>query len=292
MQITKNPLPPEISAKIENTLNSKILSATSLGGGAFAKVMRITLLDGQNVVAKIAIGDSGKRLSIEGYMLEYLLKNTNLPTSKVYYYDDELLLVEYIVVNGNYSSYSQSSAAEYLAELHNISSDYYGFEQDTLIGGLNQPNPKKKSWLDFFINDRILYMAEQSHNKGNLPVSVMQKLNKFIPKIPAYVSEPKKPSLIHGDIWTGNVLYRDGKVVAFIDPALYFADSEMELTFSTVYDSFGNDFFNRYNEIRPLSPEFFETKRDIYNLYALLVHNYLFGHSYAFAIDATLSKFI
>ena len=108
---------------------------------------------------------------------------------------------------------------------------------------------------------------------GNLPASVMHHLDTFIARLPAYIDEPKQPSLIHGDIWTGNVLYRDGKVVAFIDPALYFADSEMELTFSTVYNSFGKDFFNKYNEIRPLSAEFFEVKREIYNLYSLLVHN-------------------
>jgi len=103
--------------------------------------------------------------------------------------------------------------------------------------------------------------------------------------------EPVRPSLIHGDMWGGNVLAANGMITGFIDPALYFADPEIELAFTTLFSTFGDTFFSRYNEHRPLAPGFFEERRDLYNLYPLLVHVRLFGGSYVDSVDGILRKF-
>jgi fructosamine-3-kinase len=76
-----------------------------------------------------------------------------------------------------------------------------------------------------------------------------------------------------------------------VDPALYYADPEIELAFATLFNTFGEAFFARYNEHRPIQPGFFEARRDLYNLYPLLVHVRLFGCSYLASIEETLKRF-
>jgi len=103
--------------------------------------------------------------------------------------------------------------------------------------------------------------------------------------------EPAKPSLIHGDAWTGNILALNDQIIGFLDPAIYFADAEIELAFTTLFGTFGDSFFGRYEEIRPIEPGFLEARLDIYNLYPLLVHVRLFGGSYVSSVERVLKRF-
>ena len=96
---------------------------------------------------------------------------------------------------------------------------------------------------------------------------------------------------IHGDLWGGNVLV-DGKGrCGFIDPAIYYADPEIDLAYSTLFGTFGERFFARYSEHRPLAPDFGE-RRDLYNLYPLLFHVRLFGGSYVQSVRSTLRRYL
>ena len=106
-----------------------------------------------------------------------------------------------------------------------------------------------------------------------------------------WLVEPARPSLIHGDMWGGNVLARGGRIAGFVDPAIYYADPEIELAFSTLFSTFSDAFFERYGALRPLRPGFFEQRRDLYNLYPLLVHSRLFGGPYPDAVARTLDRF-
>jgi fructosamine-3-kinase len=185
---------------------------------------------------------------------------------------------------------AQIHAADLVASLHQISENDFGFSCDTVIGGLNQTNPKCESWLDFFAQYRIIDMARQGLDAGRLPTSLMRRLEKFSGHLDKWLKEPEQPSLIHGDMWGGNVLANDGRISGFIDPAIYFADPEIELAFTTLFSTFGDAFFSRYREHRKIQPGFFEERRDLYNLYPLLVHVRLFGGQYVGSVDSTLKK--
>ena len=119
----------------------------------------------------------------------------------------------------------------------------------------------------------------------------MKRLETLAGRLGRWISEPAHPSLLHGDMWTGNLLCRDGRIAGFIDPAIYFGDPEIELAFSTLFGTFGRAFFARYASLRELKPGFFEERRDLYNLYPLLVHVRLFGGSYVSSVDRTLTQF-
>jgi len=121
---------------------------------------------------------------------------------------------------------------------------------------------------------------------------MLTRIEKLAGKLERWLDEPEQPSLIHGDCWGGNILCRDGKVAAFVDPALYYADAEIELAFGTLFGTFGDSFFHRYRERRPLRPGFFEARRDLYNLYPLLVHVRLFGGGYLDGVERILDRFV
>ena len=83
----------------------------------------------------------------------------------------------------------------------------------------------------------------------------------------------------------------DASIQPFIDPAIHYGDPEIELAFTTLFHTFGSHFFDRYREHRDIAPGFFETRRDLYNLYPLLVHVRLFGRPYVRDVDRTLKRF-
>ena len=260
-----------------------------MGGGCVGDVYQVTLQNGEQVVAKV--GDAGSGLELEGDMLRYLAQHSPLPVPDVLHADDTLLLMTLLPAGGGLNGSAQTHAADLVAALHDVTSDAFGFDYDTVIGGLHQPNPRNAGWLDFFARHRLIEMARQGLAAGRLPGSLMKRIEAFSGNLDRWLEEPAKPSLIHGDMWGGNVLADKGRITGFIDPAIYFADPEIELAFSTLFSTYGDTFFSRYQEHRPLKPGFFEERRDLYNLYPLLVHVRLFGGSYVGSVDGILRKF-
>ena len=274
---------------ITRVTGSSPVRSQPMGGGCVGDVRRVTLEDGRAVVAKT--GDKGSGLDLEGFMLRYLRDTGGLPVPDVLFADDGVLLMSCLETSGGIGPGAQAEAADLLAALHGVEAETFGFERATVIGGLHQPNPPTESWVEFFRDHRLLYMARQALDAGRLPVALMGRLEKLAGRLGDWLGETAPPSLIHGDMWTGNVLCNRDRISGFVDPALYYADAEIELAFSTLFGTFGDAFFGRYGEHRPIRPGFFEERLDLYNLYPLLVHVRLFGGSYVGSVERTLRKF-
>jgi len=246
--------------------------------------------DASSVVVK---SSSAGGLECEGWMLEYLGRRSELPVPSVLYCDVDLLIIEYIDNDGGQlSADAEVHAAELLAALHAIGDDYYGLERDTVIGGLHQPNLQSDSWIQFFRDQRLLYMARRGLDDGVLGADEFARIERLCDRLDRWIDTNTQPALIHGDVWGGNVLVGGDRVVGFVDPAIYYADAEIELAFTTLFSTFGDAFFRRYSELRPIAPGFFELRRDLYNLYPLLVHAILFGSSYARSVDAIARRLV
>ena len=278
-----------ISEGVEVSLGERLRSARPLGGGCIGEVYRVELEDGSTLVAKVD-RDAESHLEREAYMLRYLRENSDLPVPEVYHGSETLLLMEFIEGSSRFSKDAEHHAAELLAALHDVTADAYGHERNTLIGSLDQPNPWNDSWIDFFHEHRLLYLADVAHESGRLPTEDRHRIDLLAEKLEDYIEEPEKPSLIHGDVWSANVLARENRISAFLDPAIYHADREMELAFISLFNSFGQSFLDRYREIRGIR-DGFEIRRDLYNLYPLLVHVYFFGGGYLGSVRNTLSRF-
>ncbi len=278
-----------IQQQIEIALGQPVSVISPLSGGCVADVYKVVLASGDQFVVKA--GQTGSALALEGRMLNYLRAHTALPVPMVHHCHDTLLIMEFLPSGGALGPASQQHAADMIAALHTIPAAQFGFEYDTVIGGLHQPNAWSPNWIDFFRDQRLMFMAHAAHKANKLPLFTLTKLEKFAESLDSHLLEPAQPSLIHGDLWDGNILSSNDKITGLIDPALYFAHPEIELAFGTLFSTFGDSFFIRYQEHRPIEPDFFEERLDIYNLYPLLVHVRLFGGQYVSQVERTLKRF-
>jgi len=278
-----------IASGVEASLGERLKSARPMGGGCIGEVYRVELEDGTPLVAKVDTeGDS--YLEREAYMLRYLREKSDLPVPEVFHGSETLLVMEYVEGSSRFSVGAERHAAELLAELHNITADAYGHERNTLIGSLDQPNPWTESWIEFFREQRLMYIANVAHGAGRLPNEDLRRVENLAGRLEDLIGAPNPPALIHGDVWSANVLARGDRITAFLDPALYYADPEIELSFISLFDAFGEAFLERYGEIRGINRRFYETRRDLYSLYPLLVHVYFFGGGYLGSVRRTLGR--
>jgi len=279
--------------RIETIIGQRPDGLEALSGGCVGEVYGVSMPDGHDLVAKVGgSGATDTGLMLERRMLAYLGEHSDVPVPDVLFADNDLLLMERLPSGGGLGGDVQRHAADLIAALHSVTTDQgFGFSFDTVIGGLPQPNAWREHWRDFFAQQRLVYMATEAERVGRLPSDLRARVERFANAIDRWITEPAEPSLIHGDLWGGNVLSKSGRITGLIDPAIYYADPEIELAFSTLFSTFGDAFFSRYQEHCPLQPGFFEERRDIYNLYPLLVHVRLFGGSYVTSVEHTLNRF-
>ncbi|MFL1405036.1 fructosamine kinase family protein [Marinobacter sp. M1N3S26] len=165
-----------------------------------------------------------------------------------------------------------------LARIHALPQAGYGFHRDNYIGLNPQKNRESDCWGEFFVECRLGFQvglikdqrvrdrfAQLLESKGSL---LAEWLNERV----------AGPSLLHGDLWSGNALF-DDTTAWLIDPAVYYGDSEADIAMTEMFGGFGPEFYEAYNEIRPLHGDY-ARKREIYNLYHFLNHYNLFGGWY------------
>ena len=280
-------LTTDLQAEVEKHIKQKIVSISPLSAANTAQIYRIATDNKSTFVAKVA--ESG--MDIEAWMLNYLKIKSKLPVPAVFYSNEHIIIMEFINPHHSLDDQGHRHAAEVLGALHQIHADTYGMERDTLVGSLKQPNKQNKDWVDFFAQQRLLYMAGEALRENKIDKNMMKLIEKLAGKLGTYIKNPAQPSLVHGDVWGGNILCGNGRVAAFLDPAIYYADPEIELAFIRLLNTFSDSFFARYNEINPIKPGFFEERAYIYSLYPLLVHTRLFGTSYARKAQKILDKF-
>lgn len=176
-----------------------------------------------------------------------------------------------------------------LAQLHLNSAKKFGLESDNYIASLPQKNHQNDTWLSFFIEQRLEPMLGKAYFDRLIPLDFLKNFQALYPKLDA-IFPKEKPYLLHGDLWSGNVICdRDGQP-CLIDPAIYYGHREMDLAFSRLFGGFDSRFYEAYESIIPLEPDF-ESRMGIYNLYPLLVHLNLFGTAYLPGIEKILKRF-
>lgn len=193
------------------------------------------------------------------------------------------------IESGPKSSHFWESLGQGLAKQHSVSAAYYGLGHDNYIGSLAQPNKQTVDWVGFFIEQRLQPQIERARSHGLLDDSDTRSFERLQAQLPSILNEAR-PSLLHGDLWSGNILAdRSGKPY-LIDPAVYYGHPEIELAFTQLFGGFHARFYGAYQEIRPIEAGFSE-RAAIYNLYPLLVHLNLFGKSYYSAVKKVIEQF-
>jgi fructosamine-3-kinase len=165
-----------------------------------------------------------------------------------------------------------------LAGLHRVSEGGWGAPVDGFIGRLAQANAPAKDWSEFWWGRRLHPQLQLAYGSGLLvPSPEWERLREIQPALLA-AAEADGPSLLHGDLWSGNVMAsRAGP--ALVDPSVYQGHREVDLAMSELFGGFGRDFYASYEDAWPLQAGHRE-RRWVYQLYYLLVHVNLFGASY------------
>ena len=274
---------------LEDALGQGPLSRTPLLGGCVAEVYRLGMREAEDLVAKWSPAGG---LAVEGFMLGYLAEKSDLPVPAVHFCSEQLLIMAFVPNGGGLTPAGEKEAAEQLVALHSLSAESFGFERDTVIGMLPQPNPWQEEWPGFYRDQRLRVMGRIALDSGRIMPELFDKLERLCGKLDRYLDHNPKVSLTHGDIWGGNVLCRDGRVTAYIDPALYFADREVELAYLDFLQPFGPAFWQHYRDLWPLDPGYSEVRRDLYQLFPLLVHCQICGGGYPRQTEAIVDRFL
>ena len=284
---------PALKHKLERVLGSAIVETGALPVGFGLTGLTLTLADGRRLAVKAreGAGSSEPSLELEAFMLGELARLSELPVPRVHHAEPDLLVMDFIDNDGGVITPSvERHAGELIAALHATPRERFGYVRDTLIGPLPQPNPEADRWVPFFRDHRLLVMARLAHAEGSLPSAMLARIEVLAERLGDYLVEPAFPSLLHGDLWTGNVLVRGDRIAGFVDPAIYCGSPEIELAFATLFGTFGKSFFAAYEDLMPLEPGFHELRSSLYTLYPRLVHVRLFGAGYLAGIDATLAR--
>ena len=263
---------------IKQELNSNIKKISQLGGGSINSVFLVEL-EKSKIVLKV--NDSLRFPGMFENEKKGLLKlnKSGVQTPEVIFERSKdnlaFLALEYIQ-NGNFGNWELFG--EKLAALHTNKNEFFGLDYDNYIGSLRQINKKENNWKGFYSNQRLLHFTRFAFDKELLSKADSKKMEELCFKLDTYVPFTK-PSLIHGDLWSGNLIFDlQGKPV-FIDPAIYYGHPEMDWAMLSLFGSYPETAMKSYCNFIPLENNYLEREK-IYQLYPLLVHLILFGRSY------------
>ena len=176
-----------------------------------------------------------------------------------------------------------------LAKMHQLTNAFFGFDDWNYMGSIQQKNNQQSTWSEFFATQRIEPMYEKARSSGYFSASTTKQLIRLLDKAESlFPTEP--PSLVHGDLWSGNFLFDNTGDGVLIDPAVYYGHREMDIALSKLFGGFTADFYDGYNAQYPLEKGW-EERVPLGQLYPLLLHVALFGNSYVGQVEQILNRF-
>ncbi|MBO6890832.1 MAG: fructosamine kinase family protein [Roseibium sp.] len=253
-------------------LGEDIAEIEPLNGGDLSDVVRLRTASGKTLVAK-----TGPFPEREANMLRAMIAGgANAPAPQ--YASSRLLVLEDLGPSVSPSQNAWRHLAEILRALHGTTGETFGWPEGYAFDRLAIRSTQDPNWADFWIRNRVLVDTTE------LPDALVQRLEEVEPIIRAVLPETPAASLLHGDLWTGNVHFTSGDQAHLIDPACYYGHFEVDLAMLTLFGSPPQSFWAAYG---PLEPGW-ETRRHIYQLWPALVHLRLFGAGYLPLVERLL----
>ena len=297
---------PQCFISLENALCSlfgegtEIEQSCRISGGDINEAYGLTLTDGKRIFMKSNTKENLPLFTAEAVGLNAIARTKAIGTPRILGVgtDEErggysYLLLEFISGKNRGRNYWEDFAVQ-LAGMHRASTDglvsggTYGFGGDNYIGRHRQVNTGGESWISFFrdcrlepqFQDAVRYFDREDR----------KRIGCFLDHMGEILAEPEYPSLLHGDLWAGNVITGNDGKAWLIDPAVYVGHAEADLAMTELFGGFPPAFYDAYQEAAPLQPGY-ERRRDVYNLYHLLNHLNMFGRMYLPEVKRIVGKF-
>ncbi len=265
----------------------EIVKTTPVGGGCIHELFRIETKTGREFAVKIAKGQhANAMLSAELAGLSAIADTNSVRTPRVDGIwqspdgNSAVMFLEWIEPGRRSIDFGERLATA-LANLHQSPSfdGRFGFSANNFIGSSEQFNSWSDSWVEFWRDRRLLPQLNMAKSRG-AGRELLDAGHRVADRLDRWLDDDRPSSvLIHGDLWSGNVLADSKGDPVLIDPAVYYSSCETELGMTTLFGDFGESFLQEYLRLSPLA-DGWEDRVTIYRLYHLLNHFNLFGSSH------------
>lgn len=254
-------------------LGAQVESAQNLSGGDLSDIVHLRLDDGRDAIVK-----SGPAPRVEAAMLR-AIGAVGAPVPEVLAVSDEALVLSRIEADDPVSG-AWADLGRVLARLHASTGAGYGWHEDYAFGRVSIANHYCDHWPEFWAVRRLLPALP------HLPSDLAGRVERLAADLSNRLPVKPPASLLHGDLWSGNLMARGDRIAALIDPACYYGDVEVDLAMLRLFGSPGEDFYQSYGDLPPGSGE----RLAIYQLWPALVHLRLFGSGYRGLVEAQLRR--
>jgi fructosamine-3-kinase len=264
-----------------SVFSQQVMAATGLSedclervaGGDLSEVFLVRRADGHLSVAK-----GGASCSTEAAMLR-TLGAAGLPVPAVEGEYGDVLLLQHVPNDGLFNVKAWADIGAAVAGLHDQVADSYGWPADYALGTVQLDNRQGQEWCSFWGEQRLIATARLLDRPWR------ERVDRLAARLGSLLPDRPLPSLLHGDLWSGNILVQEGRLAALIDPACYHGDREVDLAMLSLFGSPPDSFWSAYGALEPGWKE----RLSVYQLFPALVHLRLFGKAYEPMVDQLLA---
>jgi fructosamine-3-kinase len=282
-----------LETAVADATGRAVRSLRRVGGGDINDAYAAELEDGGRAFVKTRADAPAGEYVTEAAGLRWLGEPGGLGVPEVLGLRDEpprLLALEWLDEGG---AGDEAALGRGLATLHEAGADEFGAAYDdssTLrIGPLVLPNRPSPDWPSFYAEQRLRPLLAPARDRGSLSADGVRAVERVCERMPELAGPPEPPARLHGDLWSGNVLWSRGRPYV-IDPVAYGGHREIDLAMLRLFGSPGPRLLAAYEEVAPLAAGH-EDRVALYQLFPLLVHAVLFGGGYGSSVERAARRY-
>lgn len=279
---------PEVKQWLREQGKGEVSAVNPVGGGSIHQAVILQTQSGDSYFLKQNLSAPAGMFQREAQGLRALQCVNGPFTPWIYLVGKSFLLLEDLQPGPPIREFWELYGRQ-MARLHLNTNNQFGFKFDNYIGRNPQFNNWTKCGFEFYRYRRFLPQIIWARNQSLICSQDVKNLEKILLSM-KQIFPRQKASLLHGDLWSGNLVTDKHGLPTLVDPAVYFGWAEADLAMAALFGSYPEEFYKAYQEIRPLEPGFL-SRFPIYNIYHLLNHLNMFGKSYLGSLREILKLF-